>query len=121
MFINPKSLYPVISEDGENTIYVKTKMDIATETDVMVEFNRINRGSEKNTLSAYNLALLKCNVKKWEGPAFLNEKGKPIVCTKANIGTLDPNNELVTKAIEKIDELNSPEIDESGDEDEDPK
>ncbi len=100
MFIDPSDL--VCIECKDNKIYVKRKMDIATETAVVADMRQIDAGSS-SSLAAYNLALLKRNIKKWEGPDF-----DGIPCTISKIEQLDPNEPLIKILIDKINELNAP-------------
>lgn len=106
MFINPNSKIPVEHTDDEgqtHTIYVRAKMDVDTLTRVKVEFNELNGSAQRLTLGAYQLALLRHNIVGWEGPAF---DGVP--CTREHIGRLDPDEPLVQRVLERIDELNPP-------------
>lgn len=106
MFINPAARVPVehTGDDGEtNTIYVRAKMDVDTLTRVKVEFNQINGENARLTLGAYQLALLRHNIVGWEGPAF-----QDVPCTRQHIGRLDPDEPLVQRVLEKIEQLNPP-------------
>lgn len=120
MFIDPNARVP-ISDDEGNTIFIKAKMDIATDTAVTVEFARINSGTGFRAQKAYELALLYHNIVAWEGPAFkrpvLSKAGtpmlkngapvtKPIPCTRQAIGSLDPFAPLVARVLAAIDEQN---------------
>ena len=99
----PTALVPVDDDEG-NIIWVLPKMGRGVETRVKEEFRRIG-GS---TVDGYMLALLYWNVKKWEGPAFTDEEGNTIPCTRVNIDRLDPDEPLVEAVLEKISELNPP-------------
>lgn len=109
LFIDPNKLVPVT--EGEDTVWVLSKMSLDVETAVTVEFNRINQGTR--ALKAYDTALLKHNIKKWEGPGFMEvvneggvEKSVVVPCTPANIGRLDPLAPILKKVLKRIDELN---------------
>lgn len=113
LFIDPNQLVPVTL--GEDTIWVLSKMSLDVDTAVTVEFNRINQGTR--SLKAYDTALLKHNIKKWEGPGFTHvvkqgkgEKEETIPCTPKNIGLLDPLNPIIKLVLAKIDELNKPPV-----------
>lgn len=108
LFIDPNQLVPVT--EGDNTIWILAKMSLDVDTAVTVEFRRINHGSPILLQKAQNLALLKHNIKKWEGPDFMNGNGKPMPCDAAHIGQLDPFAPLLTAVLLKIDELNSPPV-----------
>lgn len=134
MFIDPNKLIPVT--DGTNTIYIRSRMDYGAYARVESELSAFQmnlkqveayakKGGKKGkrngtaptedikvtaqvTKSAQELALLKENVKKWEGPAFQDGSGRPIPCSRENVARLDPNDPLVMRVLETIDELNTP-------------
>jgi hypothetical protein len=124
MFINPNATVPV--EDGNgNVINIKAKLtfaDYGLIEDSLLRLNvKTGQGNKKNgqageadevnidmhvTQSAKRIAVLQQVVKSWSGPAFLDEQGKQIRCTRANIALLDPTEDLVIKVLDTIDELN---------------
>lgn len=99
-----------VTLDGQDIIYIKEKMDLATDAKVREALLRIggrtDLGNGDNAfggvsvdmnLSAWLLALAKHNIVDWEGPSF---EGMP--CTPHNIGRLDPRDPLVDKVLEEI-------------------
>jgi len=110
MFITPGSKVPV-TLDG-NTIYIKAKMDAGTRAQVENEISAIGQGSAKDAeiknLGSYSLALLIHNIVGWEGPAFIDEQGKPILCNKFSIMRLDLDEPLVELVREEIGTRNKP-------------
>lgn len=116
MLIDPNARTAVTDDAGENTIYIKAKMDMATETAVSVEFDRLNQRTVRRLQKTYELALLTFNVVAWEGPAFMRkvsneetgeESLKLVACTPTTIGQLDPDEPLVRKVLEAIDLANA--------------
>jgi hypothetical protein len=109
MFISPSAKVPV-TLDG-NTIYIKAKMDAGTRALVQNEIaatNNVGKDTEITGLGSYSLALLVHNIVSWEGPAFVDERGQPILCTKLNIGHLDIDDPLVELVREEIGKRNAP-------------
>ena len=115
MFVNPQAKEP-ITLDG-NTIYIKTKMDAQTTAAVQDSFAGIRgRGAEAEDgmmagvrgMGSYRLALLEHNIVGWEGPDFMDERGKPIPCTRGNIRRLDMTEPLIELVAEAIGERNAP-------------
>lgn len=104
MFVNGN--LETVSDDKGNTFWVKAKMDIATESAVAADIMRIG-GVGIIALQLQSFCLLRRNLKAWDGPDFLDEKGKAIPCTLAMIDKLDPAEQIVKDAIEKIAELNT--------------
>jgi hypothetical protein len=104
MFINPNDKVAVTL--GENTIYIKAKMDVGTRAAVQDEIKATTDGVEELGLAglgSYRMALLRHNIVAWEGPAF---EGYP--CTRANISRLDPDEPLVELVAEEIGKRNAP-------------
>lgn len=96
---------PVAVTIGDNTIYVKRKMDFGTKSaveDELIDIHSVPGGmvSERH-LGAYNVALLVHNIVSWTGPAFTGT-----ACTPENIRHLDPGEPLVDLVLAKIQELN---------------
>lgn len=121
MFVNPQAELSVSDEKG-NTIYIKAHMDFADNAKIEAAFMQLklkNRQAQNGAarpqedadmdidatvaISAQHVALLETNIKRWEGPDF---EGVP--CTRANIKLLNPNEPLVVKVLEKINEQNNP-------------
>lgn len=89
--------------EGENTIYIKPKMDYGTRNAILgaAADARLdakgNVSAPKIEVGRYQNALLVHNIVAWEGPAFAT-----VVCTPANILRLDPDEPLVVKVLEEI-------------------
>jgi hypothetical protein len=99
----------VAVRDGEDTIYVRRKMDIGTVARIDGATRRMG-----GTEHAAGVALLMYNVVAWEGPGFVDDKGKPIPCTPEQVEQLPPDDPLMALAIEKIAELMQPPEDAPG-------
>lgn len=93
---------PVPVSDGENTIFIRPKMGRGVEALVASDFSELGGRSQM----AYDLCLLRHNIVRWEGPAFTDDNGKPILPTRQNIDRLDSFEPLVDKVLQKIAELN---------------
>jgi len=98
--------------EGEDTIYVKARMDFETQSrvrDALARFGTSSNGEEiMVTLGAQNLALMVHNIVAWEGPGFTDAAGRPVPCTRENVGRLDPDEPIIDKVLAKINELNAP-------------
>lgn len=74
---------------GENTVFIKSRMDLATAANVNKAFQQIVLTGGVTTNQAVTLpeklVLLENNVMKWEGPDF---EGFP--CSVVNIRKIDP-------------------------------
>jgi len=105
MFVNPNAKVPVTL--GENTIYIRAKMDGRTKAAVQDEMRARGFRSDDNVeisgIGSYRLALLVHNVVAWEGPAFAG-----VPCKRANIELLDPDEPLVELVAEEIGKRNAP-------------
>jgi len=105
MFVDPNA--KVAITEGENTIYIKAKMDLATRAAVQDEIAARGMGStdevEVRGIGSYRLALLAHNIVGWEGPAF-----EGVRCNRANILRLEPDDPLVEKVAAEIGERNAP-------------
>lgn len=110
MFINPNQLVPVTL--GQNTIWIKAKMDLGTRAAVQDEIRasgiKVEQDLEMHGIGSYRMALMRHNIKRWEGPDFLDENGNPVPCSRENISRLDPNEPLVEKVAEEIGLRNQP-------------
>lgn len=88
---------------GDNTIYIKAKMDYGTRNQVLsaaADARMDDKGNAKAAtvnIGRYQNALLVNNIVDWNGPAFEN-----IACTAVNILRLDPDEPLVVKVLEEI-------------------
>jgi hypothetical protein len=93
----------VISETPPNIIWIKAKMDMATDAKVKSELMKL--GSDNKTLEAHlgenQMALLIHNIVRWEGPDFAG-----VPCTPENIRTLDPTEPHLTLVLDAIAERN---------------
>ena len=109
MFVDPNARVAV-TLDG-NTIYIRSKMSAGVRAAVQDEMRaRGFKSQEELSISgigSYRLALMEHNIVAWEGPAFLDEKGRPIPCTRLNIRNLDPTEPLVEAVAEEIGERNT--------------
>ena len=123
MFINPSQTVEIedVRETGDK-MTIKARMDFdsyALVEDKMMRL-RLNqtKGNVKKaaemqidahmTTSAQQKALLQENVKAWSGPSFVDGREKPIPCTRANVGMLNPVDPFVIQVLEEIDRRNSP-------------
>lgn len=102
-----------ISDDEGNTIWIRGKMDVGTVGKVKAAaFTMIVKAGkdpdEDTPLSvgAYETALLQYNIVAWEGPGFLDERGKLIPCNPLKIAELDPDDLLLKEALEEIGRRN---------------
>lgn len=94
--------------DGENTIWVRRKMDFGTEQDVQSAGMRVAFDEGGKTRLAfdtgqYTKALMQFNIVGWSGPGFAGMK-----YSQEAVLLLDPGQPLVQQALAKINELNSP-------------
>lgn len=91
--------------DGENTIYIREKMNVEIKGKVMSQAlsSQMTGGdmSVSMDIGAWTLAILVNNILNWDGPAF-----EGVRCTPANIGMLDPDEPLVLKVLAEIDRRN---------------
>lgn len=107
LFIDPGARVPVTV--GENTVYIRAKMDAGTLALVQdaVQARQEGDGSAIVGIGTYRLLLLAHNILAWEGPDFRDESGAPVPCTRANISRLDPTTPLFEAVGAKIGELNA--------------
>jgi hypothetical protein len=96
--------------EGDDTIYIRTKMDVGTKNRVQSDITHFSQtehgGNVVVSIGLYQLILLRRNILDWDGPSFLDEQGKKIPCTPDNIERLDPDEPLVVKALEQVQERN---------------
>jgi hypothetical protein len=109
MFVDPKARVAVT--DGQNTVYIRAKMDAGRRAQVLDEmrmrgFDGEVKTGELSGLGSYQMLLRVHNVVAWEGPDFLDAHGKPVPCTRANILLLDPTTPLYELVGTRIGELN---------------
>jgi hypothetical protein len=105
MFVDPNARVPVT--DGQNTIYIKARMDIdtraAVQNEVRAAENEVTEETVVSHIGSYRRAMLLHNIVAWEGPAFAG-----IPCTRENIGRLDPQEPLIVKVAQEIGRQNAP-------------
>lgn len=105
MFVDPNERIPVTV--GENTVYIRSRMNLATTARVNDEFSLISgRNEGLGGMGSYSFALMAHNIVAWEGPDFMDASGKPIPCTRANIERLDPDDPLVEAVRDEIGRRN---------------
>jgi len=89
----------VISETPPNVIFIKSKMDVATDAKVKSEL--ITLGADNKTVEARlgdnQLALLIHNIVRWDGPDLSDTP-----CTVANIRALDPTEPHIVLVLDEI-------------------
>lgn len=93
----------VISDVRPNVIYIRARMDVATDAKVKSELFRLGKDSAsvEAHLGANQMALLVHNIVRWEGPDL---DGVP--CTPETIRTLDPTEPHLALVLEAIAERN---------------
>lgn len=93
-----------IADRPPNIIYIKSKMDLATDAKVKNEL--VTLGADNKTMEAHlgenQLALLIHNIVRWEGP----DLGQ-IPCTVANIRMLDPTEPHIVLVLDEIARRNA--------------
>ena len=111
MFVDPRARVAV--EDGSgNVVWIKAKMDYATKSKVQDAIATMRDGGVDDEsafelcLGRQNLVLLINNVLAWEGPDFVDERGRVIPCTPASIRRLDPDAALVDLVLAEIQRRN---------------
>jgi hypothetical protein len=105
MFIDPSARIPVADDQG-NIIYIRSKMDVATEgqfRDALVKISGGRKALKSFQVGRAQTALLQLNIVAWEGPRFAG-----VPCNHTMIGRLDPHEPLVVKVLEEIDTRNAP-------------
>ena len=110
MFVDPSARVPVTL--GENTVYIRAKMDAGTKAQVSDEVRARGVDGETDSrevrgLGSYRMLLMIHNIVDWEGPDFCDEKGVKVPCTRANIRRLDPTGPMFDAVGERIGELNA--------------
>lgn len=95
-----------VSLDGENTIYIRARMDYGTKQKVMRSFMRVGegaggKGSAEIDIAGYEYALMVNNIVAWTGPAFA-----AVACTEENIAKLDPDEPLLDAVLTEIAKRN---------------
>lgn len=94
----------VMAEAAPNVIWIKSRMDMATQAKVQSELMQI--AADGKTLEAHlgqnQLALLIHNIVKWDGPDL-----GMIPCTAENIRRLDPNEPHLALVLEEIAKRNT--------------
>jgi hypothetical protein len=95
-----------VTLDGDNTIYIREKMDFGTKQKVMAAFMRVGAGKGGNgdaeiDIAGYEYALMVHNIVGWTGPEFA-----AFACNETNIARLDPDEPLVQAALTEIAKRN---------------
>ena len=110
MFIDPNQRVPVTL--GQNTVWIKAKMDLGTRAAVQDEIRasgiKVEQDIEMHGIGSYRMALMRHNIVAWEGPDFLDGNGNPVPCSRQNISRLDPNEPLVEAVADEIGRRNQP-------------
>jgi hypothetical protein len=106
MFISDERV--PIADDQGNTVYIRSKMGRAVFNAVLGDAMQMEAGQKdaKMNIGEYLTSLLVHNIVAWEGPAFTDERGKPIPCTAENIGKLDVDEPLIDRVAEEIAQRN---------------
>lgn len=99
----------VISETPPSVVYIRARMDYATDAKVKSELFTLGKDSAtvEARLGENTLALLKHNIVRWEGPLFVDDAGRPISCTPENIGKIDPQDPFIARVAEEIARRNA--------------
>ena len=94
----------VISDVAPNVIYIKSKMDLAT--DARVKSELVKMAGDNKTMEMHlgenQLALLIHNIVKWEGPDLAQ-----MPCTPENIRKLDPTEPHIVLVLDEIARRNA--------------
>lgn len=93
----------VVSDTPPNVIWIKARMDVATQAKVTSELFTMDKTSKdlEARLGENQVALLVHNIVKWEGPDL-----SAIPCTPDVIRTLDPNEPHIAAVLEEIAQRN---------------
>jgi hypothetical protein len=114
-FISPNDRVSVTVDGGENVVWVRRKMDVATKArvqDALMAINGIRSDGAVDhvtmalTLNQQNTILLQNNILSWEGPMFRDEAGHAVPCTPEAIETIDPDHPLLEAILARLSELN---------------
>jgi hypothetical protein len=114
-FISPNDRVSVTVDGGENVVWVRRKMDVATKArvqDALMAINGIRSDGAVDhvtmalTLNQQNTILLQNNILSWEGPMFRDEAGHSVPCTPEAIETIDPDHPLLEAILTRLNELN---------------
>ncbi len=91
---------------GDNTIFIRAKMDFGTRQRVIGAGVHLRPGEgaegREMDIAGYQIAMLAHNIVGWDGPAFAG-----VECTAAAIESLDPGELLVERVLEEISARNS--------------
>lgn len=120
-FVDPKAQVE-IKLDEENVVWVRARMDLRTQAAIerellqmRIDTNELGNGRSSMpsldvvfSLTAQKMVLLKHNLKKWRGPLFVDERGRPVACSPEMIERLDPEENLwwIDLVAERVGELN---------------
>lgn len=114
-FVSAEAVPVSLADDPANVIYIRPRMDLGTNAQVrqamMTATMHVSTGggsvpksaSVGFDLIAYNIALLVHNILRWSGPDF---DGVP--CNEENIKRIDPDDPLLDKVLQEINERNKP-------------
>lgn len=90
---------------GDDTVYIKDKMDWGTRKRLEGVLTRIDAatGEVRPDIGAYSIALMQEMIVGWEGPGFMDdETGKPVPCTHANILAFDKDDPVVGEVLNEL-------------------
>lgn len=91
-----------VTDDEGNTIYIRSKMDYGVRSRVLSAITKMHGSDMTTDMGAYNLALLRENIVRWEGPAFDGVAFAPDL-----VEQLDPDLPVVDRALAEINQRNT--------------
>ncbi len=107
-FLSSTDRVSVTVDGGDNVVWIRRKMDVATKSEVqdaLASIEGLDQGQTRSVLlhlNRQNLVLVQYNVLSWEGPEF-----EGIPCTFAMIARWDPDDPLYDAVLARINELNT--------------
>lgn len=129
-FVDPSERVAIHDDEtAENVVWIKAKMDRRTRAAVQddllklqIDARQVGRsGADEEgaegaapTITAtvgvetQKLTLLIHNVVRWEGPGFVDARGRAIPCTRQRIEQLDPDIPFFEKVVGEIERRNLP-------------
>ena len=129
-FVDPNDRVAIHDEaNPDNIVYIRAKMDRKTRARVQDDLLRLQisleptapggegrgEGSEESAtvnatvgIETQKLAYLIHNIVRWEGPDFVDERGRAIPCTRQRIEQLDPDAPLFERVVQEIERRNLP-------------
>lgn len=96
-----------VSDEEGNTIYIRPKMNYGTRNRVLSAAAHFSMGSGSEgeiDVGGYNIALLRENIVKWEGPIFDGQPFAPDL-----VEDLDPAAPLLERVLSEINQRNTAE------------